>query len=103
LLPYIEKYDAAVFSIPEYAQKLNIPQLFFLPAIDPFTTKNRQLNDHEMDERLSHYHIPTDLPLVVQVSRFDPWKDPKGVIRGLQTGQERSGLHARPARQLRVG
>jgi len=33
-----------------------------------------------MDERLAHYKIPTDLPLVVQISRFDPWKDPQGVV-----------------------
>src|SRR5437870_9460565 len=50
------------------------------PAIDPFTIMNRQLSDREIDERLSRYEIPTDLPLVVQVSRFDPWKDPKGVV-----------------------
>jgi trehalose synthase len=81
MVPYIEQYDAVILSIPEYAQKLQVPQLFFLPAIDPFTTKNRQLEEYEMDERLAHYRIPTDLPLVVQVSRFDPWKDPKGVCR----------------------
>src|SRR2546430_2746163 len=51
-----------------------------MPAIDPFTIKNRQLSDREINERLSRYEIPTDLPLVVQVSRFDPWKDPKGVV-----------------------
>src|SRR5437667_6840278 len=51
-----------------------------MPAIDPFTIKNRQLSDREINERLAHYEIPTDLPLVVQVSRFDPWKDPKGVV-----------------------
>src|SRR5437870_10775373 len=50
------------------------------PAIDPFTIMNRQLSDREINERLSRYEIPTDLPLVVQVSRFDPWKDPKGVV-----------------------
>ncbi|MDD5234519.1 MAG: glycosyltransferase [Syntrophales bacterium] len=87
-VPIIEKYDAAVFSIPEYAQKLNIPQVFFLPAIDPFTTKNRLLTDREMDERLCHYNIPTDLPLVVQVSRFDPWKDPKGVIKAFKLARK---------------
>lgn len=88
LRPFIEQYDVAVFSIPEYAQKLKIPQMFFLPAIDPFTTKNRRLEDHEMDERLSHYGIPTDLPLVVQVSRFDPWKDPKGVIEAFKLARK---------------
>ena len=70
---YVERYDATIFSIPEYARKLKTPQLFFLPAIDPFTTKNRQLTEEEMKGRLAHYGIPTDLPLVVQISRFDPW------------------------------
>src|SRR5256714_2297382 len=51
-----------------------------MPAIDPFTIKNRELSDREINERLSRYEMPTDLPLVVQVSRFDPWKDPKGVV-----------------------
>src|SRR5256886_5677916 len=51
-----------------------------MPAIDPFTIKNRQLIDREIGERLADYEIPVDLPLVVQVSRFDPWKDPKGVV-----------------------
>src|SRR2546430_9740321 len=51
-----------------------------MPAINPFTIKNRQLSQREIDERLAHYEIPVDLPLVVQVSRFDPWKDPKGVV-----------------------
>lgn len=87
-VPLIERYDAAIFSIPEYSQKLGIPQVFFLPAIDPFTTKNRRLSDLEMDERLSHYNIPTDLPLVVQVSRFDPWKDPKGVIQAFKLARK---------------
>src|SRR5437667_4143107 len=55
-----------------------------MPAIDPFTIKNRQLSDREINERLSRYEIPTDLPLVVQVSRFDPWKDPKGVVEAFK-------------------
>lgn len=80
LLPFIRQYDAVVLSLPEYAQNLSIPQLFFMPAIDPFSIKNRDLTDDEIDNRLQHYGIPTDLPLVVQISRFDPWKDPQGVI-----------------------
>ncbi len=88
LVPFVEKYDAVIFSIPEYAQTLKTPQIFFMPAIDPFTTKNRQLRDEEMDERLAHYGIPTDLPLVVQVSRFDPWKDPKGVIEAFRIARK---------------
>jgi trehalose synthase len=80
----IEAYDAVVFSLPEYAQKLGVPQRFILPAINPFSTTNRQMSDGEIEERLAHYRIPTDLPLIVQVSRFDRWKDPEGVIEAFQ-------------------
>lgn len=76
----IEQYDAVVLSLPEYAQTLNTPQRFIMPAINPFSTTNKDLSDSEIDDRMKHYDIPTDLPLVVQVSRFDKWKDPQGVI-----------------------
>jgi trehalose synthase len=76
----VERYDAVVMSMPEYAQSLSAPQRFIMPAINPFSTTNMDLSDIEIDERLAHYEIPTDLPLVVQVSRFDTWKDPQGVI-----------------------
>lgn len=77
---FIEQYDAVVLSLPEYAQRLNTPQRFIMPAINPFSTTNKDLSDAEIDDRLEHYDIPTDLPLIVQVSRFDKWKDPQGVI-----------------------
>jgi trehalose synthase len=80
LAPLIERYDAVVMSLPAYAQKLSRPQRFIMPAINPFSTTNKILSEAEIDERLAHYDIPTDLPLVVQVSRFDKWKDPHGVI-----------------------
>jgi trehalose synthase len=88
LSPMIEKYDAVIFSLKEYRQNLRTPQLFFLPAIDPFTTINRELSDTEMAERLEHHNIPTDLPLVVQVSRFDRWKDPEGVIQAFKLARK---------------
>jgi trehalose synthase len=80
LSPFIERYDAVIFSIEEYKQSLKTPQLFFLPAIDPFSITNKELSEDEIEERLDHYGIPTDLPLVVQIARFDRWKDPEGVI-----------------------
>ena len=80
LLPFIERYDAVVLSLPEYAQKISPPQRFIMPAINPFTTTNKELSEAEIDEQLDRYAIPRDLPLVVQVSRFDKWKDPQGVI-----------------------
>ena len=80
LRTFIERYDAVVLSLPEYAQKLDVPQRFIMPAIDPFSTTNKELSEAEIAHRLAHYRIPDDLPLVVQVSRFDKWKDPQGVI-----------------------
>ncbi len=59
-----------------------------MPAIDPFSAKNRELSEDEIDERLAHYDIPTDLPTFVQVSRFEPWKDPQGVIAAFREARK---------------
>lgn len=88
LVPLIERYDVVVLSLPEYAQKLRVPQRFILPAIDPFSTTNKDLTDGEIADRLAHYNIPNDRPLVVQVSRFDKWKDPEGVIKAFKIAQK---------------
>lgn len=87
LSSFIERYDAVVLSLPEYAQKISPPQRFIMPAINPFSTTNKELSEMEIDARLGHYGIPTDLPLVVQVSRFDRWKDPQGVIDAFRIAQ----------------
>lgn len=88
LLPFVEKYDAVVLSCGEYRRDLRKPQIYFTPGIDPFSIVNRELSEDTVDERLAHYGIPTDLPLVVQVSRFDHWKDPEGVIRAFQKARK---------------
>jgi trehalose synthase len=81
---FVDQYDAVIFSSKGSAQKTRPLQLFFLPAIDPFNTKNRELSEREMNGRLAHYNIPTDRPIIAQISRFDPWKDPLGVIRAFK-------------------
>ncbi len=88
LAPFVEQYDAAIFSLEEYAQGLDTPQIFFLPAIDPFVVKNKPLAEEEIQERLDYYKIPTDRPIVTQISRFDRWKDPQGVIKAFQIAQQ---------------
>lgn len=88
LVSFIEKYDAVILSSQDYAQELETPQLFFMPAIDPLSITNRELTRREIDERLNHYNIPTDLPLVVQISRFDRWKDPQGVIQAFKLARK---------------
>jgi len=89
LKPFIEEYDAVVMSLPEYAQEFAVPQVFFMPAIDPFSIKNRKLNDAEISDRIRHYGIPTDLPIVTQISRFDRWKDPEGMIRAFRVARRK--------------
>src|SRR5213596_223444 len=81
---WIDRYDAGILSCPEFAQEMKPRRRFFMPAINPFNIKNRKLSGKEINERLAHYKIPTDLPLVVQISRFDPWKDPRGVVEAFK-------------------
>jgi trehalose synthase len=85
---WIDNYDAVILSCKEFAQEMKPPRRMMMPAIDPFTIKNRYLSDREIEERLTHYEIPTDLPLVVQISRFDPWKDPKGVVEAFKLARK---------------
>lgn len=86
--PYIERYDAVILTLKEYKQKLKTPQLFSYPTINPFSLANRDLSEEEISERLAHHGIPSDLPLVVQVSRFDRWKDPEGVIHAFKIARK---------------
>jgi trehalose synthase len=81
LLPFINEYNAVILSLPEYAQPIAPPQAFIMPALNPFSLKNGDLDDAAIRDRLEHYGIPVDKPIVAQVSRFDRWKDPEGVIR----------------------
>jgi trehalose synthase len=89
LLRFIRKYDAVVLSCKDFRQELDVPQVFFMPSIDPFTLTNKELTEDEIEERLEHYDIPTDLPLVVQISRFDRWKDPEGVINAFKIARKK--------------
>ena len=85
---FVEQYDAAIFSLPEYRKDLTIDQRFIAPAINPFSSKNIELTDDEIDECFTKYRIPTDRPLVTQISRFDRWKDPLGVIAAFREARK---------------
>ena len=84
LRPYVEQYDICVFSAPSFAQILHIPQILIPPSIDPLSDKNKDLREEEIRAILERLKIPTDKPLVTQVSRFDRLKDPLGVIEAFQ-------------------
>ena len=78
---YVVKYDTAVFSLPGFARKLPIPQILIYPSIDPLSEKNRDLYPEEQAQLLQKMNIPLDKPILLQVSRFDRFKDPLGVIQ----------------------
>lgn len=87
---YVNRYDAVIFSMPEYRQQVDPKQHLFLPAIDPFNAINKELPERVIDRKLAEYDIPTDAPLMVQVSRFDYWKDPKGVIEAFKIARKKT-------------
>jgi trehalose synthase len=80
LRPSIVRYNAAVFSLPKFVQRLPIPQFLIYPSIDPFSDKNRELPEEEVARTMNKLGVPCDKPIVLQVSRFDRFKDPIGVI-----------------------
>jgi trehalose synthase len=84
LRSYVELYDAAIFSSPLFSPQLKIPQYRFYPAIDPLADKNRELDGDYVTSVLEKYEIPRDKPIVTQISRYDPWKDPIGVIQAFK-------------------
>ncbi|HDH00617.1 MAG TPA: glycosyltransferase, partial [Nitrospirae bacterium] len=84
--PYIESYDAVVFTLEEFVPPdLNVNLVeYILPAIDPFSSKNMELPEDVYRSAVANSGVDMRRPLIVQVSRFDPWKDPLGVIQAYQ-------------------
>jgi trehalose synthase len=79
--PYVERYQRMVVSSEIYRnQGFSLQQDIISPSIDPLSSKNIDLPDRTVFETLHQHKVPTDKPLVTQVSRFDPWKDPEGVL-----------------------
>jgi trehalose synthase len=81
LRPFVDRFDAAIFHLPDYAKELAIPQLLLTPAIDPLHEKNMELPQEEIDKTLERYQVDPRRPVILQVSRFDRLKDPVGVLQ----------------------
>jgi len=77
----IKEYDASIFSLPAFAQPLPHPEYLIPPSIDPLSEKNIELSEEEIKEIVSSLGIDTQRPIMLQVSRFDRFKDPVGVIK----------------------
>jgi trehalose synthase len=80
----VQRYDASIFSMPSFSQSLPHSQYLIFPSIDPLSEKNRDLSPEEIKEVLDRLGIERDRPLILQVSRFDSFKDPVGVIEAFR-------------------
>jgi trehalose synthase len=82
LLPHITNYDAQIFTMEDYTPPdVHLPGLTLIPpAIDPLSPKNMALSADDARYIVSQFGVDVERPFMVQVSRFDPWKDPLGVI-----------------------
>ncbi len=79
---YVVEYDKMIVSAEAYKRSdLQLEQQIMAPSIDPLSYKNMDLSQNTIDDYLKRENIPTDKPIITQVSRFDPWKDPEGVLR----------------------
>jgi trehalose synthase len=78
---YVLKYDAAIFSLSGFAQRLPIPKFIIYPSIDPLSPKNRELTRSEINQIVDRLGISRTKQILLQVARFDRFKDPLGAIQ----------------------
>jgi trehalose synthase len=77
---YVIRYHATIISVAKFSKLLPIDEFIIPPAIDPLSEKNRELSQEEINEVVERFNIQRDKPIILQVSRFDKFKDPIGVI-----------------------
>ena len=80
LRPYVNQFDAAIFSLPKFTRRLNIPRFVIAPSIDPLSDKNRDMPLREVASILRGLGVPQDRPFLLQVGAFTPAEDPLGVV-----------------------
>lgn len=82
LRPFVSEYDGSIWTMQQYVRE-GIPTSNLMiapPAIDPLAIKNADMSPEEVSAVLRRYGVDENRPIITQVSRFDPWKDPLGVI-----------------------
>jgi trehalose synthase len=88
LRPFVEQYDAAIFSSQSFSRQLPNPQYLFYPCIDPLSEKNKELEDSLVQQVCDKFGVDRSRPIVTQVSRFDRSKDPVGVIQAFKQARK---------------
>jgi trehalose synthase len=86
----VKGFDASIFSMPQYAQPLPHPQFIIAPSIDPLSAKNFYIPDDEVKAIVTELGLDVTRPIITQVSRFDRFKDPLGVIKAFKLLGQRS-------------
>lgn len=81
LRQFVSGYDASIFSLADFAQPLPHTQYLIPPSIDPLSDKNKDIDKSELDAVAKKFKIDRTRPIMLQVSRFDRFKDPVGVIK----------------------
>jgi len=90
LKKFILRYDVVLVSNEKYKREdLHVEQRIIHPAIDPLSSKNMEIPDKVISKYLKKFNVPTDKPLITQISRFDKWKDPEGVIEVFKLVREK--------------
>lgn len=85
---YVIDYDASIFSLSTFAQQLPHPVYLIAPSIDPLHEKNIDLEQQEIQEIYTRFDIDSERPMILQVSRFDRFKDPIGVIQAYRSAKK---------------
>ncbi len=88
LSQHVSNYDASIFSLPDFAKDLPHPQYIIPPSIDPLSNKNIELTPEEINRTRTSFQIDPDRPVLLQVSRYDRFKDPVGVIQAFKLARK---------------
>jgi len=88
LRPFVDQYDAAIFSSPAFSRQLACPQYLFYPCIDPLSEKNKALEQSLVQRVCEDFGIDRSRPVVTQISRFDRLKDPVGVVQAYKLARK---------------
>jgi trehalose synthase len=84
LRQFIDKYDAAIFSLEEFTHPIPPPMFIIPPSIDPLSEKNIELEQKEVEQVYDLFDLDPNRPIILQVSRYDQFKDPLGVIEAFR-------------------
>jgi trehalose synthase len=80
LKKFVQAYDASIWSLSEFAQRLPHPMYLMAPSIDPLSDKNCELSREDLEKTYERFGLEMERPIITQISRFDRFKDPLGVL-----------------------